>query len=401
MKNILVLTSAYPAEDFPQDTTPVVHYFTREWTKHGYRVKVVHNLRHYPRSVYFFIKIFKNIISKYYKFLFRTKGFTEEKHYVADDVEVHRLPILKLFPLFLYTKTEQKKQLDKIISLLKSEQFEPDIIIGHWANPQLNQVIGLGELFNARTCVVMHTDVKIIKKMYKGKSKEIIDSIDVWGFRSNEIKRKFESIYGKVGNSFICYSGIPANNIKRKKRTFENGIKNFLFVGLLIKRKYPTVLLKAVHDAMKGQDFHITMIGQGPEEKKIRKLAKELKIEENVTLPGRVSREEVFKKMQEADIFVMVSKPETFGLVYLEAMSRGCITIGSKNEGIDGVIQHGTNGFLSKAGDPEKLSELLKQISKLSPNELLTVSNNAIKTASELTDEKAAKRYIEFVVEPK
>ncbi|WP_372934229.1 glycosyltransferase, partial [Mariniphaga sediminis] len=74
-----------------------------------------------------------------------------------------------------------------------------------------------------------------------------------------------------------------------------------------------------------------------------------------------------------------------------------CITIGSKGEGIDGVIRHGENGFLSKAGDHGELAELLRKISGLSANELLTLSNNAIHTASELTDGKVAKNYIESV----
>ena len=49
--------------------------------------------------------------------------------------------------------------------------------------------------------------------------------------------------------------------------------------------------------------------------------------------------------MEESDVFAMVSSPETFGLVYIEAMAKGCVTIGSKGEGIDGVIVNNENGF--------------------------------------------------------
>lgn len=41
VKNILVLTSIYPADDIPKGWTPVVHYFTKEWVKLGHRVLVV------------------------------------------------------------------------------------------------------------------------------------------------------------------------------------------------------------------------------------------------------------------------------------------------------------------------------------------------------------------------
>ena len=42
----------------------------------------------------------------------------------------------------------------------------------------------------------------------------------------------------------------------------------------------------------------------------------------------------------------MISQGEAFGLVYLEAMARGCITIASRGEGFDGIIKDGINGFL-------------------------------------------------------
>ncbi|RIH65710.1 glycosyltransferase [Mariniphaga sediminis] len=397
MKNILLLTSVYPVEDFSKDSTPVVHYFAKEWVLQGYNVQVIHNHKYYPRIVYFLINLFKNIISKYYKFIFNTKGQIEERHYTLDNVKVHRLPILKRFPKSLYTQKRQKRQLEKIIRLVESQHFSPDVIIGHWPNPQLFLVSELAKIYRVPACMVMHTDVETIDKMYGKKAKEMIDTIDIWGFRSVEIKNRFESEYGKVNKSFLCYSGIPERNTKPPQRTFENGIKKFLFVGFLIPRKHPETLVKAVNNAFPGENFHITFVGEGREKRNIESLAGRLGIKEKVSLPGRLSREEVFEMMKDSDCFIMVSKPETFGLVYLEAMSMGCITIGSKGEGIDGVIRHGENGFLSKAGDHGELAELLRKISGLSANELLTLSNNAIHTASELTDGKVAKNYIESV----
>ena len=50
---------------------------------------------------------------------------------------------------------------------------------------------------------------------------------------------------------------------------------------------------------------------------------------------------------------------KTFGLVYLEAMARGCITVASRDEGFDGIIQDGVNGFLCKSGDETELVQYL------------------------------------------
>jgi len=51
MKNILILTPIYPAPDIPKTETPVVHYFTREWVKIGYNVRVIHYVLNFRKWV--------------------------------------------------------------------------------------------------------------------------------------------------------------------------------------------------------------------------------------------------------------------------------------------------------------------------------------------------------------
>ena len=63
--------------------------------------------------------------------------------------------------------------------------------------------------------------------------------------------------------------------------------------------------------------------------------------------------------IRNADCFVMVSSREAFGLVYLEAMAKGCIVIGTKGQGIEGIVKHGENGFLCKARDVNELTVLV------------------------------------------
>lgn len=94
----------------------------------------------------------------------------------------------------------------------------------------------------------------------------------------------------------------------------------------------------------------------------------------------------------------MISKNESLGLVYLEAMAKGCITIGSRNEGIDGVIVDGLNGFLCEAGNHNELSGIINKINSLPRLEKSKISLNAIQTATNLTDYKVAENYIETVI---
>ena len=103
-------------------------------------------------------------------------------------------------------------------------------------------------------------------------------------------------------------------------------------------------------------------MGSGDEISQIKNLSKSLHIEDHVSITSKVPRDEVLNFLDNSECMIMISSNETFGLVYLEAMARGCITIGSKNEGIDGIIKNGINGFLCEAGNVQQLSEIIKQI---------------------------------------
>lgn len=101
--------------------------------------------------------------------------------------------------------------------------------------------------------------------------------------------------------------------------------------------------------------------------------------------------------MHQADVFCMISHDETFGLVYIEAMAAGCITIASREDGFDGIIKDGDNGFLCEAGNVEELTSIINKISNLDRSDLKRISENAIKTANEMTDSKVSASYIKDV----
>jgi glycosyltransferase involved in cell wall biosynthesis len=134
-------------------------------------------------------------------------------------------------------------------------------------------------------------------------------------------------------------------------------------------------------------------VGDGPERGRLEKLAKKLQVYDRVDFVGNKNRNHVLQYMEKANVFAMVSSPETFGLVYIEAMAKGCITIGSKGEGIDGVIEDGENGFLCKAGDVKALTSVLESILSLDKATKTRIISNAIDTARNLTQENVSREY--------
>lgn len=224
-----------------------------------------------------------------------------------------------------------------------------------------------------------------------------IRDVDIIGFRSGYIKRQFVASFDYRGPSFQCYSGIPEQYISQAERRGFEKISNFIFVGTLIARKNPVQIVSAINASYGDEDFSVSFIGRGVEAAKITKCAKRLNIEDKVHLLGYMERTQVVEHLKNSAVFIMISRKETFGLVYLEAMATGCITVAARGEGFDGIIEDGVNGFLCEAGNVAELTEIIRKIKTMSPKNLQQISRKAIETAIELTEEKAAKRYLEAI----
>ena len=120
-------------------------------------------------------------------------------------------------------------------------------------------------------------------------------------------------------------------------------------------------------------------------------------ISDHVAFLGQINRNDIIDWYDKSDCFVMISDHEVFGLVYLEAMSRGCITIAGDNGGMVGIIEDGVNAFLCKPGDSEALADIIRRINNMTVKERQEMSRKARQTALEFTDNKVAQYYLENV----
>lgn len=136
-----------------------------------------------------------------------------------------------------------------------------------------------------------------------------------------------------------------------------------LSVGNLDPIKGHELVVRAVH-ALKGSHplLHYEIVGTGPEMPRLQALSRDLGIEDRVIFLGRQSRREVARRMQHCSIFVLPSRYEAIGCVYLEAMSCAKPTIGCYGQGISEIIRHGENGWLVH---PNNLPELVEGLATL------------------------------------
>lgn len=388
MKSILILTSIYPGPDIPNQSTQVVHYFAKKWLQMGFRIKVIVNSTYFTPLIYKTPRLIKEFVAKHTSAAIPLKRLNQDIDYKVEDISVSRLPMYKTIPMGGFKKKVLDKQVDKIIAKLKSEKFQPDIIIGHWSNPQVYLEAKLGDFYKIRTSLVLHESGDIIKKIPD--YKKLLPQITYWGYRSENIRRNFENQF-LIKTKFRCYSGIPSSYLDNPISRDGKFSNKYIFVGQLIQRKYPDIAIKALLDVYKSQPFKFTIVGSGPMEDSLKYSVKN---DSRIRFTGRVDRNSTIRLMDNADVFIMISKQEVFGLVYIEAMARGCIIIASAGEGMEGIIKSGENGFLCKSGSEKDLIATLNKIRKLSDEQRLSISQKAMLTASSMTDYKVAKDYI-------
>ena len=109
-------------------------------------------------------------------------------------------------------------------------------------------------------------------------------------------------------------------------------------------------------------NFKIKILGDGSEEKKLKNLAKELKVDDIVQFFGHIEQEKVYDYLAEADIFVRPSRTEGLGSSFLEAMGAGLPVIGTPVGGISDFLKDGETGLFCKVDDPKDLAEKIKKL---------------------------------------
>ncbi len=203
-------------------------------------------------------------------------------------------------------------------------------------------------------------------------------------------------------------------DIKKKCTVLPNGVNSFwiknkvysskalnkpeiklIFVGELKRNKNIETSINVTKNLI-GKEYKATLkiVGAGPEEKKIKVLANKNKA--IVHFCGYIAnKDELIKLYGESDIFIMPSFTETFGIVYIEAMSQGLPVIYSRGEGIDGLFRDGEVGF---AVNPVDVGDIVERIEDIYLN-YEKISKKCTEVAADFSWRRIGKDYIKLVHE--
>ena len=367
--NILFITQLFPEKKEGCYTSGALREFIEEWGKRGHLITVIR-----PHFSYE-IDPFPN----------------EPKFKISDNVDVEfirpfRIPILKMG--FYSSK--------KIIENLK---FTPDIIVCHLYNSYFT-FHKLARILNIPLVIGIHmSDMKISKnKLFRLRQLRIFKNATSFACRSIAYKEIFDNTFPTLSHkSFLAMSGIPENFLNMKRnRAFDNKHVKIITVSSLIKRKQIDKLIYALSE-LKHISWELMIAGEGPELDTLMKIANNTETSDRITFAGKLKRNTIINELIDHDVFVLPSYDETFGLVYLEAMACGNLTIGSKNEGIDGIIIDGYNGFLCDAHNNMDLLFKLKNALTINVSEFSSITTNAINTAKNFTIRKMSQNYLDNI----
>lgn len=129
------------------------------------------------------------------------------------------------------------------------------------------------------------------------------------------------------------------------------------FAGKLIDRKQPLQAIQAVHlaDERGPKNFIWKGCGDGPMKAKVLSA-----LRPNDELVGSLHGISAMKSFYESiDVLLVPSSAETFGMVYLEAMSRGVPVLYTRGQGFDGLYPEGSIGFPVTCGRTEEMADKL------------------------------------------
>lgn len=167
--------------------------------------------------------------------------------------------------------------------------------------------------------------------------------------------------------------------------------KKLVFVGRLVSDKGVDLLLQAMKLLQNdGVTPDLTIVGSGPEEKSLRRLASELALDRQVTFAGQKSGAVLAELLNRHRILVVPSRwAEPLGVVALEGIACACVVVGSEKGGLKEAI--GACGLTFENGNPDALATQLKRLltepdleSKLRQNtneHLEKFSSDAVATA--------------------
>ncbi|HNR75333.1 MAG TPA: N-acetyl-alpha-D-glucosaminyl L-malate synthase BshA [Cyclobacteriaceae bacterium] len=294
------------------------------------------------------------------------------------------------YPLFEYPPYELALA-SKMVSVVKNEGL--DLLHVHYAIPHASaaymakQILKTHGIYIPVVTTLHGTDITLVGKdaSYEPVVTFSINQSDGVTSVSEDLKRETYHSFKITNEIEVIPNFIDLEKFKKQKKDhFKKAIcphGEALIVHISNFRKVKRIMdvVHVFNNIHKEIPSKLLMIGDGPERQPAETLARELGINDAVRFLGKL--EAVEEVLSVADLFLMPSEKESFGLAALEAMACEVPVISTNTGGLPELNVQGVTGFMSNVGDVEDMTR--KALFILDKGNLPQFKANAVARARE------------------
>jgi len=300
------------------------------------------------------------------------------------EVEFHNYPLFEYPPYELALAS-------KMVSVVKNEKL--DLLHVHYAIPHASaaymakQILKTHGIFIPVVTTLHGTDITLVGKdsSYEPVVTFSINQSDGVTAVSNDLRKETYQFFKITNEIEVIPNFIDLEKFKKQKKDHfkkaicPNGESLIVHTSNFRPVKRIGDVINVFNNLHKEIPSKLLMIGDGPERTHAEAMCRELNISNDVRFLGK--QEAVEEVLSVADLFLMPSEKESFGLAALEAMACEVPVVSSNTGGIPELNVQGVTGFLSNVGDVEDMTKRAMFI--LDKNNLPRFKENALKRAQE------------------
>lgn len=313
---------------------------------------------------------------------------------------------IRSYPLFQYPPYELALA-SKMVDVVKYEKL--DLLHVHYAIPHASAAVMAKQILKTEGIEIpivttLHgTDITLVGKdpSYEPVVTYSINQSDGVTAVSGDLRKDTLKHFNITREIRVIPNFIDLEKFKKQRKDHfktaicPNGEKLIVHTSNFRKVKRVDDVVRVFEKLADTIPAKLLLVGDGPERAHIENLCRELNIYDDVRFLGKL--EAVEEVLSVADLFVMPSEKESFGLAALEAMACEVPLISSNVGGIPELNIHGVTGFTSKVGDVEEMTKNALHI--LSNDNLATFKANALARAKEFDIAKILPLYESFYQE--
>lgn len=322
--------------------------------------------------------------------------------FLNENIFYHEVDI-RSYPLFEYPPYELALA-SKMVGVVMNEKL--DLLHVHYAIPHASaaymakQILKTHGIYIPVITTLHGTDITLVGKdaSYEPVVTFSINQSDGVTSVSEDLKRETYHSFKITRDIEVIPNFIDLEKFKKQKKDhFKKAIcpnGEYLIVHTSNFRKVKRVgdVMKVFNNIHKEIPSKLLMIGDGPERSTAELMAREFGINDAVRFLGK--QEAVEEVLSVADLFLMPSEKESFGLAALEAMACEVPVISSNTGGLPELNVQGVTGFMSNVGDVEDMTRNAMHV--LDKNNLPMFKANALARAKEFDITKILPLYEQY-----